>query len=571
MTELIICILLGWLGIHKFIEGKTKLGLVYLFTCGLFGIGWLIDIIICLNKVISSKNRYNVNNTIQNYNTDKTNDSTKKVLVKAQKEEINFDSNIKSFIAFDLETTGLTAGYDKIIEVGFVKFLDGKIIDSYSALVKCDRHISGSATKINHITDEMLAENGEDPVEVFRKVTEFIKEAMNSNIPLVAHNASFDIGFLIKAFEEYKYECDLRYIDTLSLTRKYIPGLANYKLDTVAHHFDIINSNEHRACSDAETCGKVLLSILENKKDNYEQKINISNEFKTQKLDDVSREICAIILKTLENSNVDISKIRFYKNSLNYIDIIWIYTIMKFKISKQGLYMIMPKKYINNENLNIKECTQSEGGEQYVRVYLNNALDINSISDELVCYFEDFCKDNIQSDSNISKYESEFLSKATFDYIRIDEIDELVKNAQSREQQKQNEELEKIKKQQEKEEIKRQKEIEKQEEKNTKEKNKIEKYNSMIALQQAELSQSGNYSIDQIINICNNAKVLGKRSIIKLDDFDNVIKVYASVAAAAEETKLDSKSLRDVANGKNKHAGGFCWKYADDYIENHKK
>ena len=46
----VLCLLLGYLGVHKFYEGKAGMGILYLFTAGLFGIGWIVDIISILTK-----------------------------------------------------------------------------------------------------------------------------------------------------------------------------------------------------------------------------------------------------------------------------------------------------------------------------------------------------------------------------------------------------------------------------------------------------------------------------------------------------------------------------------------
>jgi len=54
-VELCLCLFLGWLGAHKFYAGKTGMGLIYLFTFGLFGFGWIIDTIKCILGVISAK------------------------------------------------------------------------------------------------------------------------------------------------------------------------------------------------------------------------------------------------------------------------------------------------------------------------------------------------------------------------------------------------------------------------------------------------------------------------------------------------------------------------------------
>ena len=59
----------------------------------------------------------------------------------------------------------------------------------------------------------------------------------------------------------------------------------------------------------------------------------------------------------------------------------------------------------------------------------------------------------------------------------------------------------------------------------------------------------------------------GTRAILQMDDDGNILKIYASISEATRAIGLTSKTIRDVANGKGKHAGGFCWKYADGIIK----
>lgn len=63
IIDFVLCLFLGYLGIHKFYEGKIGLGVLYLFTFGLFGIGWLIDICISLKNLINSSSNKNSNST----------------------------------------------------------------------------------------------------------------------------------------------------------------------------------------------------------------------------------------------------------------------------------------------------------------------------------------------------------------------------------------------------------------------------------------------------------------------------------------------------------------------------
>lgn len=175
--------------------------------------------------------------------------------------KLQIDANITDFIALDLETTGLNPSTDKIIEVGLVKFSQGQIVDKYSTLIKIGTHIPEAASRVNNITDSMLNSQGKDPVLVYSEVVQFIGNAITGDVVLVAHNAKFDTDFLSNALAEYGYSGKLHYIDTLSAARKLISGLDNYKQPTVARYFDIVNSAEHRAVTDAETCGRIFVEL----------------------------------------------------------------------------------------------------------------------------------------------------------------------------------------------------------------------------------------------------------------------------------------------------------------------
>ena len=103
-----------------------------------------------------------------------------------------------TYVVFDLETTGLYPNSgDSIIEIGAVKIKDGNIIDRYDELVYPYKLLSEDIIKITGITNEML--------EGKRKEKECIIDFMNwvSDAPMVAHNAKFDISFILNAYDKY--------------------------------------------------------------------------------------------------------------------------------------------------------------------------------------------------------------------------------------------------------------------------------------------------------------------------------------------------------------------------------
>lgn len=162
------------------------------------------------------------------------------------------------FIAFDLETTGTFAGIDRIVEIGMVRFENGKPIDKFACLVDPQMPIPIGASKVNGITNDMV--QGKPQIEeLLEPITRYCE-----NDVLVAHNANFDFQFLLADFKKYSVQAPKGLIfDTLPLSRKIYPGLMSYKLATVAKHLNVSTDVLHRADDDAKYCGFIFHNILE--------------------------------------------------------------------------------------------------------------------------------------------------------------------------------------------------------------------------------------------------------------------------------------------------------------------
>ncbi|TYQ13037.1 UNVERIFIED_CONTAM: DNA polymerase-3 subunit alpha (Gram-positive type) [Acetivibrio alkalicellulosi] len=161
------------------------------------------------------------------------------------------------FVAFDIETTGLNADKDKITEIGAVKIRNGKVIDTFSTFVNPEIPIPSHITKLTGITNEMVQRA---PVinEVLSEFLDFIKGAV-----LVAHNASFDMGFIrVNCGKIGKNHC-YTVLDTLELSRQMFPQLKKHKLNLVANHLGVKLENHHRALDDAMACGEILIKCIE--------------------------------------------------------------------------------------------------------------------------------------------------------------------------------------------------------------------------------------------------------------------------------------------------------------------
>lgn len=165
----------------------------------------------------------------------------------------------EEFIAFDLETTGLHPVFDRIIEIGAVRFRgDGAVLESFQQLIDPERAISAGAMAVNGITDQMVA--GQPVIEeVLPGFVEFIGA---SPVVMMAHNAGFDMGFFSFAFSRLGWERPQHpVIDTLTLARQRIV-LSNYRLETVGRHLCRIAYARHRALEDALLVKDIFLSLV---------------------------------------------------------------------------------------------------------------------------------------------------------------------------------------------------------------------------------------------------------------------------------------------------------------------
>ena len=176
-----------------------------------------------------------------------------------------------TFVVFDVETTGLSAVYDTIIELAAVKVKDGEIIDRFESFANPHHRLSATTINLTGITDDMV-QNAPDVGEVIQRFHEWVGDAV-----LVAHNASFDMGFLNVGYKNIGLEkAKNPVIDTLELGRFLYPEMKNHRLNTLTKKFDIELTQHHRAIYDAEATGYLLLKML---KDALEKGIEYHDEF----------------------------------------------------------------------------------------------------------------------------------------------------------------------------------------------------------------------------------------------------------------------------------------------------
>ncbi len=176
-----------------------------------------------------------------------------------------------TFVVFDVETTGLSAMYNKIIELAAVKIHDGDIIDKFEAFADPKHLLSATTIDLTGITDDMVR-GKPDPEQVVKEFMDWVGDSI-----LVAHNASFDIGFLNATLRSGGHdESVLPVIDTLELARVLMPTLKNHRLNTLAKRFDIELTQHHRAIYDAEATGYLMVKLLQMADEMFDMKTHAS-------------------------------------------------------------------------------------------------------------------------------------------------------------------------------------------------------------------------------------------------------------------------------------------------------
>ena len=180
------------------------------------------------------------------------NDVDDRIVVHGSK-DMAFD---EEFVAFDLETTGLSSRTDRIIEIGAVIMKNGEEIDRFQTFVDPERPLEKKIIDLTGITDDML--KGAPKIEeVLPKFLEFVGDRV-----LVAHNSDFDTGFIRAECNRLGYEYNYTSADTLILSQNLLPQLNKFKLNIVSNALSLPDFNHHRAADDSVTCGLIMTRLM---------------------------------------------------------------------------------------------------------------------------------------------------------------------------------------------------------------------------------------------------------------------------------------------------------------------
>jgi len=188
---------------------------------------------------------------------------------------------MRKIVVIDFETTGLSPGLgDRATEVAAVIIEDNKIIDRFQSLMYAGVTIPIYIQQLTGISNAMIRKA--PPCQnVMRELADFI-----GDIPLVAHNASFDTRFLDAEWSRIHYKRRQPFACSMLLSRRIYPHFPDHKLGTLVRHLKLPTTGEHhRALADAEMTASLLIKI----KYDIREKYNLSS---------VPHEMLCILQKT---------------------------------------------------------------------------------------------------------------------------------------------------------------------------------------------------------------------------------------------------------------------------------
>ena len=218
------------------------------------------------------------------------------------------------YVVFDIETTGFSPKVNKIIEIGAVKVENGKITDKFSTFVNPQVPIPFRIEELTSIKDDMVV--GSPTIDVILpQFVEFCKDCI-----MVAHNADFDMSFILKNCEDLGIDFSPTYVDTVALARILLPSLNRFKLDTVAKAVGVSLENHHRAVDDAGCTAEIFVKFLPMLKDRGANTLAEVNAMASASAENIKKmpTYHAIILATCDQGRtnlyhlISLSHIKYY-------------------------------------------------------------------------------------------------------------------------------------------------------------------------------------------------------------------------------------------------------------------
>ena len=171
--------------------------------------------------------------------------------------EVEMDLSEATYVVFDVETTGLSAIYNDLIQVAASKMYKGNIIAEFDEFINPGHPLSAFTTELTGITDDHV-KNAKPLVQVLKEFQEFCKDTV-----LVAHNATFDVGFMNANYERHGLpKISQPVIDTLEFARNLYPEYKRHGLGPLTKRFGVALEHHHMANYDAEATGRLLFIFI---------------------------------------------------------------------------------------------------------------------------------------------------------------------------------------------------------------------------------------------------------------------------------------------------------------------
>lgn len=172
----------------------------------------------------------------------------------------------EQYNVLDFETTGLSADYDRVIEVGVIKVCNNKIVDRFESFINPGMRLPRVITDITGITNDMVKDASRSRV-VMKELKSFVGDEL-----IIAHNASFDSRFFKAEMTRAGYKPKNEFLCSLLLSRRIYQELSSHKLGNLCDHIGVVNKASHRALGDAQVTFKLFQHICKNVKMESTQK-----------------------------------------------------------------------------------------------------------------------------------------------------------------------------------------------------------------------------------------------------------------------------------------------------------
>lgn len=397
IIELLLCIFLGVFGAHRFYTKKYGTAVLYLFTLGLFYVGWIVDIILIISRLIKGNSDRGATKqpamppVSENESNNKPNESGNAIVRAMRPSTVHpvahtlplFNADFireckRCFISFDVETTGFSPVSDKIIEISAVRFENLKAVDSFSTLVNPGMHIPKAASNVNHIYDDDVAD-APDELSAISAFCNFIgQDTLDGDVTLVAHNAMFDIKFLLHALAYCEIEADIRFQDTLQMCRDAVLNVENNKLGTVATHFGIKQESAHRAEDDARVCGEIFMHLLSDKEKEINDKLSI--------LTDEEIRLCRWLKCIFEEADLNTQFLVFHSGTYLYCRCV--YDVLKFKSKARIPYVLIKREVPIPDGMETAPTSKSEG-EKFIRVLYHDVSELEPLKPHFIKTYQE--------------------------------------------------------------------------------------------------------------------------------------------------------------------------------------